>query len=231
MGDLVAIINIILYPENYDYGRNAKRGMMAASGSALSMPDTRSTDEAVSVPVSLSSTMAYTAFQMDIELPEGAKLTSAALTERAAAHSVAWSCLPDGKMRVVAYSLDNEAFSGNAGELVALNIEAEGAVSGAISVENVRMVTPSGDEYAIGNCGSLLDINGTTGINGTEAGSLKVYTADGALIVESGKAMKAAVYSVSGKLVKTLDVAEGKNVYEGIPAGTYVVAGVKVAIK
>ena len=175
--------------------------------------------------------MAYTAFQMDIELPEGAKLASATASERASGHSVAWSCLPDGKMRVVAYSLDNEAFSGNAGELVALNIEAEGAVSGAISVENVRMVTPSGDEYAIGNCGSLLDINGTTGINGTDGNSLKVYTAGGALIVESGKAMKAAVYSINGKLVKTIEVAEGKNVFEGIPAGTYVVAGVKVAIK
>jgi hypothetical protein len=232
MGDLVAIVNIILNPDSYDYnGKMAKRGVMAESGSAISMPDTRSTEGTATVPVSLNNTTAYTAFQMDVELPEGATLASATLCDRAAGHNIAWSKLPDGKMRVVAYSTGNEAINGNAGELIALNIKAEKAVSGAINVDNVRMVTPAGTEYVIGNCGSLLDINGTTGIGTTDGNGLKVYTAGGALIVESGKAMKATVYSTSGKLVKTLEVAEGKNVFDGIPAGTYVVAGVKVAIK
>ena len=170
MGDLVAIVNIILNPDSYDYnGKMAKRGVMAESGSAISMPDTRSTEGTATVPVSLNNTTAYTAFQMDVELPEGATLASATLCDRAAGHNIAWSKLPDGKMRVVAYSTGNEAISGNAGELIALNIKAEKAVSGAISVENVRMVTPAGTEYVIGNCGSLLDINGTTGIGTTEA--------------------------------------------------------------
>jgi hypothetical protein len=93
------------------------------------------------------------------------------------------------------------------------------------------MVTPAGAEYILNSCGSLLDINGTTNIGTTEAGSLKVYTAGGALVIESDKAMQTAVYSMNGKLIQTINVVAGKNIYSTLPAGTYVVAGVKVIIK
>jgi hypothetical protein len=233
MVDVVGIVNLILNSTyTSDYGYNAKRGVVATNGDRLTMSDSHGEAGSATIPVALENATAYTAFQMDVELPDGATLASASLSSRAAAsHSITWQSISANKVRVVAYSINNSNFVGNAGELVKLNVHAAEGLTGTVSVDNVRMATASGVETVISGCGSTIAINGTTGINDTEAGSLKVYAADGALVVESGMAINAAVYSVSGKLVKTIEVAEGKNVYEGIPAGTYVVAGVKVAIK
>ena len=136
----------------------------------------------------------------------------------------------NGKVRVIAYSLSNVAIAGNAGELVTMNLQAEKAVTGVISVDNVRVVTADGIETAIGCCGSIVDINGTTSINSLDAADVKIYTAGEALVIESSNAFKASVYSLNGKLVEVLNVAAGKNIYT-LPAGTYVVGGVKVIIK
>ncbi len=100
-----------------------------------------------------------------------------------------------------------------------------------MTVDNVRMATADGVENAIKGCGSIIDINGTTGIGSIDGNMFKVYMADGALVVESGKAMQLPVYSLNGRLLKVLDVAAGKNTFEALPAGVYVVNGVKVVIK
>lgn len=225
IGDVVSIVNILLNSD-YQAAPKAKRGVMAASSETLAVAG----NDNGAVAIELDNNVAYTAIQMDVELPEGAEFASATLSERAAGHSVVWNKMNNGKVRVIAYSMGNAAITGNAGELVTMNITADEAVSGAISVDNVRVVTTDGQEMAINGCGSLIDINGTTGINAVDGAALKVYSAAGALVIESDKAFDASVYSINGKLVDVLNVATGKNIYT-LPAGTYVVGGVKVIIK
>ena len=231
IGDIVAIVKMVLSPEADAAGVNAKRGMIVAGNGSLAIENVTSNTGVAAVPVALNNQVAYTAFQMDVELPEGMEFRSAVLGSRAAGHTAAWSKLPDGKVRVLAYSLNNATFAGNAGELVTFNVAADEAVAGSISVDNVRAVTTEGVEVAINGCGSVIDINGTTGIGTVDGDELKVYTASGALVVESAKAMQIAVYSLNGRLVETLNVAAGKNVYDTLPAGTYVVGNSKVIIK
>ena len=231
IGDVVGVVKMILSPDDYSPAANAKRGVMEFGSESLVIEDVTSATGTAAVPVALNNSMEYTAFQMDVELPEGAEFVSATLGGRAAGHTAAWSKLPDGKVRVLAYSLSNATIEGNAGELVTFNVKADEAVSGSVAVDNVRVVTTDGVETAIGGCGSVIDINGTTGIASTDSDEFKVYTASGALVVESGKAMQISVYSLNGRLVETLNVTAGKNIFDALPAGTYVVGNSKVIIK
>ena len=233
MADIVGIVNVILNPvATSDNDYNAKRSAVTSNGDRMSISGVSSEGSNVSIPVSLENTIPYTAFQMDVELPEDATLASATLGSRAtSSHSVTWSNIGDNKVRVVAYSLNNAAFKGATGELVTLNVETAGDATGTVSVDNVRMVTAAGVENAISGCGSVIDINGTTGISTVDGATIKVYSADGALVVESDKDIQLSVYTVNGRLVKVLNVVTGKNVYEALPAGVYVANGVKVIIK
>jgi len=233
VADIVGVVNIILNPvveSNSDY--KAKRGAVSSNGDRMSISGVSSEDGNVSIPVSLENATAYTAFQMDVELPEGATLASATLGSRAASnHSVTWSNVGDNKVRVVAYSLNNAVFKGATGELLTLNVETTDGVNGTVAVDNIRMATADGVETAISGCGTIIDINGTTGIDVIDGKMFKAYTTNGALVIESGKEMQLPIYSVNGRLVKMLDVTAGKNVYDTFPAGTYIIKGIKVVVK
>jgi hypothetical protein len=233
IADIVGIVNIILNPETeYSNGYNAKRAANDRSGDSTSMGEASAEAGSVAIPVSLNNTNEYTAFQMDVELPEGATLASATLGSRAASsHSITWKAIADNKVRVVAYSVKNATFAGNAGELVTLNIEAAEGATGAVAVDNVRMATAEGVEMAVSGCGSNIDINGTTGIGAVDADTFKAYAQDGALVVESGKEMQLSVYAANGRLVKIIDLAVGKNKFYNFAEGVYVVNGVKVIVK
>ena len=232
MADVVGIVNIVLNPTLTANRYNAKRAAIATNVDRLTISDVRTEAGSASIPVSLDNATDYTAFQMDVELPEGATLAGASLSERAASnHSIAWSTLSDGKVRVVAYSASNAAFSGNVGALLTLDVQSADGAAGTVSVDNVRMVTAAGVENAISGCGSTIDINGTTGISTVDGATIKVYSADGALVVESDKEIQLSIYAANGRLVKVLDVVAGKNIYEALPAGVYVANGAKVIIK
>ena len=232
MSDAVSIVNIILSSYLSENSFNAIRNFVTPTSDAiLSMQDAQGNDGSVTVPVSLSNSEAYTAFQMDVELPEDTEFASARLSSRAALnHTLAWNQIAANKVRVVAYSIDNSNFSDNSGDIIFFDITSEKSVNGAVSVDNVRMITDEGVGSVINGCGSLIDINGTTGIGDTDSDALSVYGTDGAAIIESGKAFTASVYTAGGRLVQTVDVAEGKNRI-ALPAGTYIVAGVKVIVK
>ncbi|MBQ3120990.1 MAG: hypothetical protein IJC08_00105, partial [Bacteroidaceae bacterium] len=182
--------------------------------------------------LSLNNNGEYTSFQMDVTLPEGTTFEGASLSDRATnSHAIAWRNISDGKVRIVAYSMANNSFTGNAGELLSLNIKSSEDINGIVSVENVIMANADGYETAIGGCNSTIDINGTTGITGTDAAGLKIYTSDGALIVESSEETTLAVYSVDGRLVERLQIAKGKNIFDTLEEGLYIIGGAKINIK
>ena len=187
----------------------------------MSISGVSSEDGNVSIPVSLENATAYTAFQMDVELPEGATLASATLGSRAASsHSVTWSNIADNKVRVVAYSIKNAAFKGATGELVTLNVETAESASGTVAVDNIRMATADGVENAIGGCGTTIDGNGTTGVNVASADA--VVKVNGNSIIISGAANSCVkVYSAGGALVESIDSYAGEEII--LDKGVYIV--------
>ena len=98
------------------------------------------------VPIQLNNETAYTAFQMDITLPEGVNLvqsdgaTGVSLSSRATAHSLTTTMLKDGTFRVVAFSMQNEAFTGNSGDLLYLALTIDESFEGPKTIELKKII-------------------------------------------------------------------------------------------
>ena len=233
IGDVVGIINIVLNIDDYvvKYVKRNNRVTLPHEYLRINSILCNEEDSVVTIPLELFNDNDYSAFQMDVELPDGVKLVSASLSERSArSHNVTCEKLSDGKVRVLAYSFDNETFAGCAGEILKMHLDAGTVVGGKVSVCNIRMAQPDGNETLLEDCNSLIDINGLTGINHVADGRIKVYTVNGVLVVDASKSMQVAVYSANGSLVEMLSLVKGKNVCSNIPAGTYVVGGVTVVV-
>ncbi len=119
MSDMVSLINLVFR------NTSADKSEMARSSSAdyLSMPDVIVNDNGITLPVELSNMQAYTAFQMDIEVPEGLNITirgfdeegekipSIYLHRNEEKHEIHSNKYKEGKYRIIAYSTENVAFT------------------------------------------------------------------------------------------------------------------------
>lgn len=94
----------------------------------------------------------YTAFQMDLSLPAGVSYSkgSLAASSRLASHSVLASALPDGTLRLVAYSSANVAISGiGESSLLTLRLTADKKLAPGdytITISNIRFSLRTGVE-------------------------------------------------------------------------------------
>lgn len=85
------------------------------------------------IAISLQNVREYTAFQMDITLPEGMRLAGQSLSDRANGQEL-YANEWDGKVRIVAFTAEKSAFTANDGDLLYLDVETTGDYKG----ENVR---------------------------------------------------------------------------------------------
>ena len=97
--------------------------------------------KSVVMPLKLDNDMQYTAFQADVYLPEELSVNSDngsygfALTDRKGNHQFSVSRLPDGGYRLLSYSVDLEAYSGNNGTLVTVPITASDDFADTVVIE------------------------------------------------------------------------------------------------
>lgn len=164
VGDLTAIVNYILYQDWQGYA--AARGEKI-EGESLSM--TRETNR---IAINLANVSDYTAFQLDLVLPEGMKMVGAELSNRAGeSHKLYSRAQQDGSIRMVASSVTGEAFSGNEGAVLYINVEGTGTPELLnILFSDVNAVTRS---FAIG------DATGIDTMSTFEALKQKVYDLGG----------------------------------------------------
>ena len=83
--------------------------------------------------------------------------------------------------------------------------------------------------YAIGGEGG--GITGLEDILRKEDESLKIYTIDNVLYIDSDRERNISIYDVTGCAVREVEVHEGNNTVIGLPSGFYFLEGKKVAIK
>ncbi len=191
----------------------------------VSLSDAVKTDGIVSLPVNVANNIPYSAMQMDVTVPEGMSLSAAELTSRASRHTITWRQMENGKVRIVVYSPNNAEFDGNSGTLLTLSI-AENGVSSAdidVAMENVLFVTADGEERLMGGTTSVVNV--------LNDGGLKIYVSDGKLIIESNRHTEMPLYTVQGYPVRMLQVKAGRNVYDGLSAGIYIINNKKMIIE
>ena len=143
--------------------------------------------------VNVASSQAFSASQMDITLPAGLTLSKATLSNRANGHELAANKLANGAIRLVAETIENAEFIGNAGALIYLDVEVGSDFNGGdINVNNIIFSDTDARVYRT-------ELNGPatpTGIDGVEAAT-----------------MKERIYSVGGQMMKA--VKKGLNIIVG----------------
>jgi uncharacterized protein YjdB len=135
---------------------------MSGEGISLMPGETRR------VSIALDNVMDYSAFQLDLSLPEGMTASNFQLTDRAGSHAFDVNTLGDGKFRALCYSPALTAISGHEGALLTFDVTANAAVTGAITVDGIELVTTACESVRLN--GFAIDVNSTSGVNEQIAG-------------------------------------------------------------
>ena len=226
--DVVAVVRRVLGYEPVAAARGMLReeSSVALEAGSLSLSD----NGELVLPVYMNNTGDYTAFQIDVVLPEGMALRSAALGERAkSSHCMTWSTLDNGATRIVAYAMNNATFKDNEDALMYLTLEANTVADGAVlSLVDGLFATANGTEDSAAAV-SVMMRSETTGLDGLYGG-VRISGAEGAVVVEAAATVSVNIYSLTGRLVQAASVSEGKTAI-ALPAGMYVVNGKKIIVK
>ena len=149
-----------------------------------------------SMSLLLRNECGYVASQFELKLFDGQKLESISLNgERRNGHMLDYYLIGDNTYQVVVYSINNQSYLGNDGEL--LNIKTSG--SGDVEIDNILFVTESFGEKRF----SPLHGGDVTGIDVAKAVEpFDIYSVDGRVVrrqAENTKGLQKGVYIIKGK--------------------------------
>lgn len=206
VADLTKISNIIFYgnPDGEEGTTTKARALnsnpIASVDDVITVnkksEETTVFGKTVQIAIEVAHQQTLTAGQFDVKLPEGMKLVGQELTDRANGHELLSNEIADGQYRFVASTIDNNAFNGNTGSIVVLNVEVDGSYQGgAIEVSNAIFSDAKGRSYSITR--GIGDGTGeTTGIDNITAPT-----------------MKERIYSIGGMVKKSIQ--KGINIIVG----------------
>ncbi len=162
---------------------------------------------------------AFIGFQFDVELEEGATINNMQLDSESD-HVLTCRKLSNGKWRVVCYSPTNSSFSSNkGGGLLSINAER------TISLGDIRLTTAGFNELR------PAPIVGTpTDIASIEQG-MKMNVEGGKLCINSERDTTLRLYSLGGSIYRTLQVRKGRNSFDGLRKGIYMINNQKVIVR
>ena len=163
--DVVKIANLIL-DQNYDEPTNMHLTSPNEAGDRMSGEIRNNT-----VSINLDNAMGYTAFQLDLTLPEGITASDFALAERANELGLIVKDRGNGKIRVVGYTANLKTIKGNEGNLLTFHVTG----NGEIGVDHIALVTPEGQTVNLG--GFVIALNNATSVNEI-AGSKEIAHVD-----------------------------------------------------
>lgn len=118
VGDLTAVVYYILN-DNWQGWAAAPSLFQTEVNESLSM-----TQDTKRIAINLENANSYTAFQMDLVLPDGMKIVGTSLSNRAGeSHKLYSRNQMDGSIRLLASSVKGETFSGNEGAVLYIDVE------------------------------------------------------------------------------------------------------------
>ena len=115
------------------------------------------------VSILLDNAMAYTAFQLDLDIPDGLTASNFQLTDRAGGHALAVNSLDNGDIRTLCFSPELDAINGNDGVLLTFDVTATSSIEDVIGVKDIELVTADCQTVLLDNF--TIGVNSTTSIN------------------------------------------------------------------
>lgn len=225
--DVVLIARIVLNPTLEDLNQLRAPAVAAVNDAMSGEGITIAAGETRKVTIALDNAMTYTAFQLDMQLPDGLTASNFGLTSRAGGHALDANVLEDGTQRVMCYSPMLATIDGNEGALLTFEVTAMGDVNGNIMVDGIEMVNAACQTVNLD--GFAMSVNsGTTSVKETVAG-VRIYAEGHDIIIESPVAQRVVISDVAGRAY-SVDVVEGRTVIPARNSGVVVVkAGEKTA--
>ena len=191
VSDVVGIVDIILGRYVASNARQ-REGGTAADNDCLQL--VRNSDETISL--CLDNQNQYVAAQFDVRMAEGQVLKAIRLnSSRKNGHQVSYAKVGDNCYRVLVYSMGNQAFNGQQGELV--SIETSGS-SALVAVENILFTTKrmTTVEFA------PLQSTATSIETISQMPAADIYTMDGRLVrkqATSTKGLNKGIYIINNQ--------------------------------
>lgn len=186
--DIVFVVNIIMSANN---ARQRASVIESTDNDRLTLVENM--NHALSL--CLNNESGYVASQFDIHLSDGQTLESIMLNSiRSKDHVMTYTKTNNDTYRVIVYSLGNQAYTGNNGELLSIQVSG----TGSVDIDNILFVTSGQNEKRFASLHSY-----TTGINAVEeVKNMDIYSIDGRLVrkqVNNTNDLKKGVYIVNGK--------------------------------
>lgn len=204
--DLIAIANIAV-------GNSAVPALMlpkASTNDVLSLGDF---DAATgTIAINLENATPYAGFQMDVTLPQGLTLEGAELTGRAASHMLMTGVNPDGSVRLLGFSLNNDEIAVGSDAIITLKVKADASLSSNdnITISDIFFTQANEVESVLPNVTTNSTVVTAIAQIGTDGEGVNVYDMRGVLLRQGVNASEAT---------------------KGLPTGVYVINGKKVLVK
>jgi hypothetical protein len=208
VSDLVGIANIALnFMGAPAVNRAPAMGYDGVGTMALVANSKMIATDRYAVTLDLSNSSAVTAFQMDVNLPNGMKLVGATLSNRAtSSHSLEMTELANGAYRLLGASMMSKAFAGSEGTL--LTLEIEGTANGMAVIDGIMLAEPDATLHEHDAMILTFDASSVHELRG----DVRIYTQDGLVVVESPVVDKVQFILPNG-MSAMREVKAGHNVY------------------
>lgn len=177
----------------------------------------------VTIPIELNNVTPVTAFQFEVNLPEGITWSKCTLTDRKDDHIISAKKQATGNYIVTAISLSDESFSGTSGAIAKLELKVDGQqIAGLyrLNIKNIELTAEDGSELHPLDASNTLTINDFT--LGDTNGDGNVSITDAVMVVShvlgndpEGFVSNAADMNDSGDITITDAVAIIKIVLDG----------------
>jgi hypothetical protein len=160
--DIMLIVQKIMNPSMYNTPKRMPALMntddrMSGEDISLMAGETRT------VTIELDNTLDYSAFQLDLTLPDGLTASNFTLTDRAGSHLLNVNTLSDGDIRALCYSPTIEMIDGDSGALLTFDVSAAEAVEGLITVDGIELVTTDCQTVLLD--GFAIGVHGAASVN------------------------------------------------------------------
>lgn len=201
--DLIAIANIAV-------GNTAAPALNAPKADTNDVLSLGDYDPATgTIDIALDNATAYAGFQMDITLPQGLTLERASLTGRAASHTLMTGVNPDGSIRLLGFSLDNNEIATGSDAIIILKVKADASidVSQNIIISDIFFTQSNEVESVLPNVTANTTVVTAIAQVGTDGEGVNVYDMKGVLLrqgvnpAEATKGLPTGVYVINGKKV------------------------------
>ena len=200
--DLIAIANIAVG----NTAAPALNAPKAATNDVLSLGEYDAASGTIAI--NLENATEYAGFQMDVALPQGLTLESAELTGRAASHMLMTGVNPDGSIRLLGFSLNNDEIAAGNDAIITLKVKANASLGANdnITISDIFFTQYNEVESVLPNVTTSAVVTAIAQI-GVDGEGVNVYDMKGVLLrqgmnpAEATKGLPTGVYVINGKKV------------------------------